>query len=284
VVSIDELRAVCRVTDAVLPPLVTDEDDEIEAVDVAALRGLAARGLVALVDDEELWIADDLLATLAPTRAARIVVEVAEHVGDESRMWAALGSDTGPTTVMSEHGPGLLRLEVLRSGVAGIVIDRCDLTGVQAGVTDHGFTVPRAVHEAMSNAIDEGATGAATDALAGAGTPAEAADAFVEAMTARRRAVAVQVALNLGTDGDGPFEAAEVRWVEGPDGTAWRMVVELSDEEAPAGSTRSEIDTEDEVFEARLAVAVQTIGRAALGAAIGDALTPTAPGGTGDDR
>ena len=44
VVSVDELRAICRVTDAVLPAFVTDDDAKIEAVDIAALRGLAARG------------------------------------------------------------------------------------------------------------------------------------------------------------------------------------------------------------------------------------------------
>ncbi|MGI8754374.1 MAG: hypothetical protein ACR2MB_00650 [Acidimicrobiales bacterium] len=81
VVSVDELRAVCRTTDAVLPAFVTDDDEQIMAVDIAALRGLAARGLVALTDEQDLWMADQVLAVLAPTRGARLVVEVDEDTG-----------------------------------------------------------------------------------------------------------------------------------------------------------------------------------------------------------
>lgn len=287
VVSVDELRAVCRVTDAVLPAMVSDQDARIEAVDVAALRGLAARGLVALPDDMELWVADDLLAALAPTRGARLVVEVDEDAGRGSRTWAALGGDTGPTTVMTEHGAGLVRLEVRPGGVGDVVAERCDLSAVPASGADLGFTVPRAAHETMGDALDDGSTGAATEALVAAGAPAEAAGAFVAALHLRRRAVAVQVARNLGTGDDGPFEAAEVRWVEGPDGTAWRLAVELLDEDEPstgAGPDDAEVD-EDEAFEARLAAVVRTVGRIELEDAIRSALTPTASDErTGDDR
>lgn len=290
VVSVDELRAVCRATDAVLPVFVSDGDAEIEAVDIAALRGLAARGLVALTDDQDLWIADDVLAVLAPTKAASFVVEVDEDTGFDNRTWAAVGGDAGPTAVMGEHGPGLVTMEVLSPGVAEVVSERCGLAGVRTHVEDLGFTVPRAAHEAMGDEIDEGSTGLAAEPLLAAGAPADAAVAFVEALVARRRAIAVQVARNLGTGDDGPFEAAEVRWVEGPDGTAWRLVVELADEDEPmvdaalAGSTTVGEEREDEVFEARLAVAVRTIGRDALNDAIRDALTPSASSETtGDD-
>jgi len=246
VVSVDELRAVCRTTDAVLPAFVTDEDAQIEAVDIAALRGLAARGLVALTDQQDLWIADAVLAVVAPTRGARLVAEVDEDTGFENLTWAALGGQDGPTTVISEHGPGLLTMEALPAGVAEVVAERCDVAAVRADAPELGFTVPRAAHEAMGDALEDGATAAAVEPLLAAGAPAEAAEAFVEALASRRRAVAVQVARNLGTDDEGPFEAAEVRWVEGPDGTAWRLVIELSDEDesavdpAPAGSSNAE--------------------------------------------
>ena len=291
VVSVDELRAICRVTDAVLPAFVTDDDAKIEAVDIAALRGLAARGLVALTDDEDLWIADDVLAALSPTRDARLLVEIDEDTGFESRTWAALGGDAGPTTVMAEYGPGLVTMEAVPMAVAEVVAERCGLAGVRAEVEYLGFTVPRAAHEAMGDLLDEGATGMAAEPLLAAGAPADAAVSFVEALVARRRAMAVQVARNVGTGDEGPFEAAEVRWVEGPDGTAWQLVVELVDEDEPmvdaalAESTSVGEEREEEVFEARMAAMVQTIGREALNEAIRHALTPTTSAdSTGTDR
>lgn len=289
VVSVDELRAVCRVTDAVLPAFVTDDDAKIEAVDIAALRGLAARGLVALTDDDDLWIADDVQAAVAPTRDARLLVEVDEDTGLDTFTWALVGGDAGPTALMAEYGLGLVTLEVLPAAVTEVVTERCRLDEIRAQVDYLGFTVPRAAHEAMGDAIDEGASGLAAEPLLAAGAPADAAVAFVEALVARKRAMAVQVARNVGTGEEGPFEAAEVRWVEGPDGTAWQLVIELADEDDPmvddalAGSTTVGEEQEDEVFEARLAAAVHTIGRDALAEAIRHALTPTASGdATGD--
>src|SRR5439155_22102173 len=47
-VTIDELRALRRIMDIWLPGFVVEEDDEDLRVDAAALRGLAARGLVSL--------------------------------------------------------------------------------------------------------------------------------------------------------------------------------------------------------------------------------------------
>ncbi|MGI8754373.1 MAG: hypothetical protein ACR2MB_00645 [Acidimicrobiales bacterium] len=192
---------------------------------------------------------------------------------------------------MAEHGPGLLTLQVVPAGVAEVVAERCGVAEVSADVADLGFSVPRAAHEAMGDALEDEANDAAVRSLRTAGASPAAAEAFVDALVSRRRAMAVQVALNVGTGDDGPFEAAEVRWVVGPDATAWRLVVELSDEDGPAddlGSAPSSLvgaDMDDEVYEARLAAVVHTIERDALHDAIRDALTPTVwPETTGDDR
>lgn len=157
---------------------------------------------MALTDDEDLWIADDVLAAVAPTRNACLLVEVDEDTGFESRTWAALGGDAEPT-VMAEHGPGLVTIEVLPAGVAEVVAERCGLGEGRADVEYLGFTVPRAAHEAMGDAIDEGVTGLAAEPLLAAGAPADAAVAFVEALVARRRAMAVQVARNGGQHPEG---------------------------------------------------------------------------------
>jgi hypothetical protein len=63
--SVDELRAAARLAGVPVAPLVSDDDPDEPRVDLAALRGLAARGLVVGLAEASPEPAGDLVAALA---------------------------------------------------------------------------------------------------------------------------------------------------------------------------------------------------------------------------
>jgi hypothetical protein len=62
--TVDELRAATRIGGYWLPAAILDDDDEDLRVDLAALRGLAVRGLV-----DGVVLAPELATVLDPLRA-----------------------------------------------------------------------------------------------------------------------------------------------------------------------------------------------------------------------
>lgn len=288
VLSVDELRALCRSTDLVLPVKVTEGDEHVEAVDRVALRGLAARDLIDLTGNATGFVVrGDLSGALAPCHDARVVAEVDHDEGGDLTSWSVIGSDLAPSTVVAERSPGVVIVALEPADVAHIVVARCQATEVAVQSAGAGFTVPAATHQSANDAIDDGEQESAIDVLVGAGAAPDAATAFVHAVRHRRGAVAVKVARKVGVGDDGPFEAGEVRWIVGPAGETWRLTIELADE--PTDATDDD-ESDDEVLEARLVVTVAPIARHHLIEALRTALAPSpGPGqqpspGSGDGR
>lgn len=104
--SVDELRAVARLTGLLLPSLLLDDDDLDAGVrDVVAVRGLLARGLVWLAGPAASpALTAPLAALLAPlTRPSAVAELELEAAGTVLRTAAADGP--GGLVVLSEREP-----------------------------------------------------------------------------------------------------------------------------------------------------------------------------------
>jgi len=272
--SVDELRALGRVVDLVVPAFVEDDDPADPTVDLAAIRGLMARGLVAASGAEPgdaVRLDDGLAAMLAPARSARVLAEVDEEVGDLGpHTWAAVGDDVGPSTIVVEHGPGLVSVELDPDSVATVVAARCRVDDVAADAGPEGFTVALGAQVAADEAVLEGDLERAVDLLRQAGAPDESARRWTDVVATRRRATGVQIARNVGSGPDGPFEAAEVHWLVAADGTAWQLVVEL---EAEGGDHAFDLDHDAEEAD-DISVVMAPVRREDLRAALDEGLRP----------
>lgn len=294
ILTVDELRATARVEDLVLPAFVTDDDPVDEQIDLVALRGLVARGLVALAGreaDDGIRLDDELVALLGPTRGARVLVEVDEEQGGGApSTWAALGGDAGPTTLFVEHGPGLVAVELSPERVAEMVARRCPLDDVVDEPVGTGFTVALDAQATADEAVVDGDPDQGRQILIAAGVPPDLTEAWIEAVTGRRRATAVQLARNIGADSDGPFEATELHWLVTAEGTAWLLSSDLTDLE-PADPDADDIDDADVLPDddfdsetAGISVRLAPIGRRDLIEALDDALAPLAVASTLGER
>lgn len=285
VVSVDELRALARVTGLVLPAFVADDDSDDERIDLVALRGLMARGLVATVGpdpDGSLRLDDALAEVLEPARGAPVLAEVDEEVGDAApRTWAVMGDDDGPTLIVAEHGPGLVALDRSPDPVAVVVSTWCRLDEVEASPDIDGFVVPLGAQTAADGAIIDGDGDESIAILTAAGAPSEAARRWVDAVAGRRRSIGVQVARRVGDEG--PFEATELHWLVGPDGSAWML--RHADASADHDHLADGLDALDpEVIDAQLPVLVAPLRRDDLRRALLHALRPAARATTPGDR
>ncbi|MGH3915219.1 MAG: hypothetical protein ACRDTC_17705 [Pseudonocardiaceae bacterium] len=227
VVSLDELRAVHRLTGACLPRFVVADDEEDPRVDAAAVRGLAARELVDLRPDQGVLLADPLARLLAPCHAARWIAEIDIEV---SRAWdrhAVIVGASGTAVVATELAGGLVSLRLTETDPLNEMRELCRLDEVSDEITAPaaatGLAVPAEAHRRADELLLRGAATAATAVLTAAGVPAPTAQSWITAVSGRRCAVAVTVARNHGDGPDGPFEVDEVRWLVAGDGTAWRV-------------------------------------------------------------
>jgi hypothetical protein len=264
VVSVDELRAVHRLTGLCLPRFVVADDEDDPRVDVAALRGLAARDLVVLSPecpdspgcpdtpgspDGGVLLADPLVQLLAPSHVARRIVEIDVEASGVLDRHAVITGEAGTAVVVTEFDGGLVGL---RRAKAGEVRRLCGVDEVTELGAAMSFTVCAvALREADELAL-RGAGPTAVEVLTAAGVGEQTALAWITAVRERTCAVAVAVARSCGDGGpDGPFEIDEMRWLVTGDGTAWRVTAARSSlEEVRSVLTRVTRVTRDELGDA----------------------------------
>ncbi|MEV0567532.1 hypothetical protein [Dactylosporangium sp. NPDC050588] len=207
--TLDELRALARLAGYWLPADVTDDDDADMRIDLAAVRGLAARGLL---PGEE-----PLAGALEPLTGPRTAVEIdADEAG--TRRWYAASGDTS-TTVLAGRHDGLVDVGLLDGSPAAVVPRLLLLPDAHVDTT--GFDVDADALAEADELVAAGADGAALDVLRRAGVPAGPATRWLRAITGRRFAAAVRVAHHDAATGR--FVADELRWLVAGDGTGWQV-------------------------------------------------------------
>ena len=223
VLTVDELRALCRVAELSLPRFVTAADSGAVAVDTAALRGLAARGLVRLTGRatlDAIQVTETLTRLLAPCSAARLLAEIEiESSGRVTNFAGAAGVDRS-VTLFTELGTGLVSVERVTTDVDQVLARHCRIAELTESAGGAGFAVDAEVQadaDALALAGDEDA---AVGTLTAGGVPEQIARAWIVAVTGRRLAVAVTA---VRRSGGGIVEAGELRWLVAGDGTAWRV-------------------------------------------------------------
>ncbi|MGH3742653.1 MAG: hypothetical protein ACRDT1_15190 [Micromonosporaceae bacterium] len=261
--SVDELRALAVVSPLTLPRFVTREASDPK-VDAAALRGLAARGLVLLDPDPDVVrLAPELTRMLAPCESPHLMIEAEWEVADVVASHAIVASREGESVVFSELPGGLVT-----ASASDTIPDPTVLWGLDQ-VTRAGevrFTVPTGDYLDADDQVLAGSPGKAVEVLANAGASTAAARAWVDAVSRRSRTVAVTIARNLGDGRSGPYAGGEWCWLVGADGTGWRVVTEP---DAPAaGASREPSDASATV------TSVSQVDRAAIREALQAALAP----------
>jgi len=116
VLTVDELRALDRCLDLTLPAFVVADDPRDLRVDVAALRGLALRGLITLHSGAGAAAAEigpvvaspALERVLAPSIGATVIAEL----DIDAERFAVLAATDPPVAVLAEDHVGLVRLEL----------------------------------------------------------------------------------------------------------------------------------------------------------------------------
>ncbi|HEU5160084.1 MAG TPA: hypothetical protein VFU43_24010 [Streptosporangiaceae bacterium] len=216
--TVDELRALRRVAEIELPRFVCEGDAGHVAVDAAALRGLAVRGLVTLEDGVR--VGGELTRLLAPCSSARLLAEVElESAGRLTHI--ALAAGTERVTLLTERDAGLVSVERVDADPGEVLARVCRLDEVAEVGAGAGFTVAAEAHTEADGLVLDGALDAAARLLTEAGVQASSARAWVTAVAGRRYAASLSVARRR--DDGGPVEAGELRWLVAGDGTAWRV-------------------------------------------------------------
>jgi hypothetical protein len=246
VLSVDELQAGARLAGVPVPPMAADDDPDDPRVDLAALRGLAARGLVAgLADadpepsgllsavlaalDEPDWLLDvEIDVDLAPDRSPHQPGNGRSLPGSrQHRRWNSLCGPGGAASVTALLG-GLVHvdLDAVPDSAAELAV-RCGLPDVGAGRVapapgsgSDGFEVKAAAHVEADALALAGELDAAVAALVAAGVPSGAASGWVAAVATYRSAAAVRLARRIG---GGAVEERELRWLVGGDDRVWRI-------------------------------------------------------------
>lgn len=230
--SVDELRALGRVTGAAMPSFVTADVEHHPDVDLAALRGLLARGLVAR-NDSSLALGPDLDPLLAPARAATRIVEL-----DDGGHERALVRGLSGTVLLTSRSHGLVQLAPWPL-TDGALIEGLDVGDVDRPADGPMVVVAETAHADADELALDGNRAGAEAALRAGGADDHAAAAYVTAVLSRRAALKLRVARNLGDGPDGPFEAGERRWLVAGAGVAWKI-----DIGAPRGDEEDEADGE----------------------------------------
>jgi hypothetical protein len=221
--SVDELRALSRLTGMPLAPMLQAEPAEqpdAPLCDVVAVRSLVARGLVWLAAGHD-GVPRPVLApgcrrALAPLAAAEEIVEVELEVGGEL-LRHVLASGGGGLLHLAERDPDVWALRDddrgLGERLATMVERHADGATPPRGVR---LELPTATHLVVDALLLEGFDDQVEPELGRAGVPGPAARAWAAALTGRRGAGAVRAARRGGGD---VFAGGEVRWVAaGPHG------------------------------------------------------------------
>jgi len=219
VLTVDELRVLHRVAGAWLPAFAAVDDPVDARVDAAALRGLAARGLVELpplrAGRAPLVRAAVLTGLRDPRTAAEVVVE---SRGTACR-FAVAENAGGDRVLLSARPGGLLDVSTVDSTVAAEVARRCEVAELAEPTDQTQWTVPAVAHVEADERAVAGDPDAA-DTLIAAGVAPDTAGAWIRAVATRRRSVAVGAASRgAGTAAGG----GELRWLVGGDRSAWRV-------------------------------------------------------------
>jgi len=245
VLTVDELGALDRIIGLALPRFVTEDDEADLRVDAAAIRGLAARGLVTIDESDAadpITLSPALARLLAPCRDATAVAELVLETGGVTARHALFAAGGAPTTHYREQPAGLVlvdattrpfadevrelcRLDELArdgSGSFGVTADAHAPAKVMAGDSGGGlaFGVTADAHIRADDRLGAGDPAGAVATLVAAGAPAEAARGWADAVSGRRIAVTLTVA--------GRHRAAELRWLVAADGTPWRIAAGLT--------------------------------------------------------
>ena len=223
--TVDELRALRRVADVELPHFVSAGDTGHVAVDAAALRGLAVRGLVTLdrgTAIDGVKVDGELDRLLGPCSSPYVLAEVEmESAGRLTHIAVVVGMDRR-ATLLTELPAGLVSVECAGADVSRLLACVCRLDEVAETDIGVGFTVAAEAQLEADGLVLGGAPEAAVDLLMRAGIQASAARTWVAAVAGRRYAASVSVARRRRPEG-GAVEAGELRWLVAGDGTAWRV-------------------------------------------------------------
>ncbi|TDD92507.1 hypothetical protein [Actinomadura rubrisoli] len=154
IVTIDELRALRRIAYLSLPSFVTAGDTGDLAVDAAAIRGLAARDLVALPEAEPLdgvRVAGGLRRLLGPCASPRTLAEIVieREPGGRTARYSVAAGDAPPVTLLTALPAGLGSVELLDTD-AGTLLPR--LCGLDEGAA----ATPSRVTLSVAHRLGEG--------------------------------------------------------------------------------------------------------------------------------
>jgi len=227
VVSIDELRAASRLVGANMPPLLAGGDPDDTRVDLAALRGLAARGLVVGLEAGDPEPVGDLADTLAALDDMVALAEVERDLGAETggtgERWAVARGRTG-TVVLRLRAGGLLDVTMDLADPGSAIVDGCALGDLEArtAVIPEPWSVDSEALDTAEEMIMEGEGDRAATILVSAGAQTECAERWVRAVEQRRGGASVTVA-RLLSDADGAVEVRDVRWLVDGNGLGWRV-------------------------------------------------------------
>jgi hypothetical protein len=227
VVSVDELRAASRLLGAHMPPFLAEGDPDDTRVDLAALRGLAARGLVVGLEVGGPEPVGDLADALAALDDMVALAEVVRDLGAEGGGAAersAVARGRTATVVLHHRAGGLVDVTMDVADPGSVIVERCALgdLGAQRTVTPEPWSVDSDALERAEDLIMDGEGGSAATVLVSAGAPAESAGHWVRAVEQRRGGASVTVARLLG-DPDDAVEVRDVRWLVDGDGLGWRV-------------------------------------------------------------
>ncbi len=237
--TVDELRALHRILGTWLPRFVVEDHDESLRVDAAALRGLAARGLLTLAPDwtvvDGLTLDDAVTGHLEPYRTARLVVEAEAETAGVTTRFAVSAAPDGTVGLLTALPGGLVSTELIDSPALDVVARMCRLDQVAAAGGPAGPELACRVdvdaHFEADGLALAGDLDGAVAALVCGGAPEPAARAWISALVSRRGAAAISVAHVAGTTPtvpEGPIADGELRWLVADDGTAWRVTVNES--------------------------------------------------------
>jgi hypothetical protein len=242
--SVDELRAVSRLTGMALAPMLQEEPaDEPDSPlrDVVAMRSLLARGLAWLAQDDDgvrqPAVAPGCNRALAPLANPDAIVEVELEVGDEL-LRHVLAQGDGELLHLAERDPDVWALiddgcglhDLLRAMVSGHV-DGC------AAARGRRLELPTEAHLRVDALLLEGFEDQVEPELVASGVPTATAGAWAVALRERRGAGAVRVAHRRA---GGVLAGGDVRWVAAGEHGLW-LVEEGEpgdhDEDGSAGTT-----------------------------------------------
>lgn len=227
VVTVDELRALRRLDDLRLPRFLADDEPPERKtavrVDAAALRGLAARDLLRTGGGGTVAPCATLAALLAPYAAPTLFVEIEAEADGRLRNAALAGHGDHGLGALAELAEdqlaGLLTLELVADTAYQALLRMCHLDVVAEHPAGEAFTIDAATHAEADELALQGDVPEAVARLVAGGVTETVAAAWVDAMLRRLGAVAVTTAHRTG----GVVEAADLRWLVGPDGAAWRV-------------------------------------------------------------